>query len=513
MYLSISFSFFLVPSDFFLFFFYISQDEDIQYPGSLAAIGFGDGRVAVINTLSGGTLFSMSSENVSSPDDNVDNDTAMNDIFFTSDNRAIVGRSGTSIVVWVLPDGQEKCRIPSKEATSMCHAGRHADDVGDLVLVGNARGYVSMWHLPLSLSNDKNNNSNDNNNTNNNGNITLVSESYQGESVPITSTASSLDCTYCLSGNASGTLISWRSERGGSLERHAVLKTKWPKNAPVTQCCFRPDGQRVAACSIDSPMVHVWDVHGAPSSGIIWAGTGSGIGEGVTSVSWSDDGRAIVTLSAKGTDVLVWDSESRTRLTRMEGSHRNVRCIGFVYVPTGPDTVMCSLVTGGDDCILRFWNFSGMVPGAPGKRTFEIDDRNSIQQMVGSHGNIVDGRKEKGSEVVVDKDMDGLDNLQIHNAKRKRAALNGHDGSVTCVAKCGRNMVVTGGVDGTVRIWSIQEGEHLGTLSGTGGEIVAVSFQFGCFCFLMPNFVSLFLYLCLTFNCVFSFFPFTGCLF
>ena len=73
----------------------------------------------------------MSSENVSSPDDNVDNDTAMNDIFFTSDNRAIVGRSGTSIVVWVLPDGQEKCRIPSKEATSMCHAGRHADD--DLV--------------------------------------------------------------------------------------------------------------------------------------------------------------------------------------------------------------------------------------------------------------------------------------------------------------------------------------------------------------------------------------------
>ena len=168
-------------------------------------------------------------------------------------------------------------------------------------------------------------------------------------------------------------------------------------------------------------------------------------------------------------------------------------------VPAG-----ASLVTGGDDCILRFWNFSGMVPGAPGKRTFEIDDRNSIQQMVGSHGKIVDGRKEKGSEVVVDKDMvdvDGLDNLQIHNAKRKRAALNGHDGSVTCVAKCGRNMVVTGGVDGTARIWSMQEGEHLGTLSGTGGEIVAVSFQFGCFMIYfmkMPNIVSLLFHLCLT---------------
>ena len=465
------------------------QDGDAAYPGSLAAIGFEDGRIAVVNTLSGGTLFSMSSErpivyrsknNNNNNNNSANNHYSIDDVVFTLDNRAVIGRSGTSVTIWVLPEGKERRRIPSQEATSMAHCGRHPEGNGDFILIGNARGYVSMWHVPLSLTNhteDIHEQAMD---------VALISESYQGENIAITCTACSLDGSRCLSGNASGTLVLWSSV-SGSLEKHAVLKTQWGLGAPVTSCCFRPDGQRVAACSSECPTVHVWDVHGAPSS-VIWSGCGTGKGQGVESVKWSGDGRAIVTLSSSGTGVWIWDSESGSRLALMEGSHQSVRCLGFVYIPIGPDTVMCSMFTGGNDRILRFWNFSGIVPGAPGRRIFEKEDLDSVGRKVHSHGRIINkfdviraaqqqGEKDNtvGAVTLENAAKARLEELRAESAKRRSTALSGHEGgSVTCSSKCGPNMIVTGGVDGILRIWALPEGKHIASLSGTGGGIGVV---------------------------------------
>jgi WD40 repeat protein len=439
--------------------------NDFAYPGGLAALGFQDGRISVISSLSGGTLFSIENEDTlgvqyrpgthlpsGTPAASAQNTPsfAIDAVAFSSDNQVVVGKQGKDILLWVLPSGETFFRLPTSSSTafSMC-ANRSLSS--DMLLVGNASGYVSLWHITTPLDTMQG--------------ITLVSENYHGSNAPVTATACSSNSTFVISGTQSGALVIWRIEQGG-LTKNATIDNGY--RTPITSLCFRSDGQRIAACSKGDPTVKVWDMHGSMSREMCVDGIG------VRAVAWSEDMRAIVTVPVHGTELIAWDAESSAKITILTGHHRPVSCVDFVWVPTGPNSVMCSLITGSEDCLARFWNFSGMVPGAPGRNRFAVSDNHSIENCVAAHAS-----KQEYTHQEKEQTLASLGDLHGTNTRRLRTALSGHNGgkvlcctSIICTGN--KKVAATGGMDGAVCLWSIPKGRHIATVVGNRTPIHCV---------------------------------------
>jgi WD40 repeat protein len=438
-------------------------DTNFAFPGKLAAIGFQDGQISIINTLSGGTLFSLENEdtlgaqyrlNQSQNSDNRKGDypLSIDTIAFSSDNRIIVGKQGGDILFWLLPSGDSFFRLPTTASTSFSMCGNLSSS-SDMLLVGNESGYVSLWHIASPLNNLED--------------ITLVSENYHGSNASITATACSSNSTFVISGSQAGVLIIWRIEQGG-LNKNATIDSGY--FSPITSLSFRSDGLRIAACSEGDPTVKVWDMHGSMSREMCVDNVG------VSAVAWSDDMRTLVTVPVNGTELVVWDAESSGKITRLTGHHKPVSCIDFVWIPTSPETVMCSLLTGCDDCLVRFWNFSGMVPGATGRNMFLESDKQSLEKRVATVS-------EKGKTTTL------LTELCDDNTYRLRTSLSGHNDSVLCcttslpIAERENfvNFTATGGKDGAVRLWSIPAGQHIATvMSKSGSSIHCIGISKDC---------------------------------
>jgi WD40 repeat protein len=487
---------------------------NVSKPSSFLALGMGCGRIFVVDSLSGDTAFVLEDAPVAyaetKPARNSTRTTSISQVCFSSDNQMIIARQGHDVTIWMLPFGETSYRLPSNMA-SCFSLGDHLNAPNDMLFVGNSKGYVSTWNISMPLLNADG--------------IHLMSESFVSSS-PITSTACSSKTMYVASGSADGTVVIWQAAQG-QLSEHARISGYVNSMGPIAQLKFRSDGQRIAACSVDSPVVKVWDIHGSLSREFC-AGNATG---GVRCIEWSHDMRMIVTVPAVGTHVSVWDAESSNRIANLGGHHRSVNCMAFVWIPTSQDKVMCSLVTGADDALVRFWNFSGMLPGAPGRDYFQESDAASLGENVATtvwnnQGNNPDpaagkeeeGRAEEGDEEKKKaaeeegegKEVEGkhssisligdqhrsrdaalMDDLtraaKFKDIQRQRSALCAHDGAVSCSAGWSGKMdsssvVATGGIDGVIRLWSLPDHTHVASLAGDcihkkHGSVLALAFS------------------------------------
>jgi serine/threonine protein kinase len=226
------------------------------------------------------------------------------------------------------------------------------------------------------------------------------------------------------------------------------IKTYLGDLGAVEQLVVAPNGKRAATCSTrltTSEMgVQLWDLAtGAEQRRL------RGPADNIRCVAISPDSKAI----AAGSDdsmVWVWSSDQNgPRTVCMKGHSGTVSGVVFVSAD--------SLLSAGSDGTVRQWDLK------TGKT------RGTLAAGVGPILALAYG----GKRVAV-----AGNTLAVRMSAGQFARLDGHDGNVLCCAFSpdGR-LLVSGGSDRTVRIWSTEEGTAVATYPGHTGAVRAVAFD------------------------------------
>lgn len=179
----------------------------------------------------------------------------------------------------------------------------------------------------------------------------------------------------------------------------------------------------------------------------------------MTSVSFSADGKCIVSGSADKT-IRIWDVDTGELVVGpLEGHTYSVRSVGF-----SPDGKY--VVSGSDDKTIRIWN----------AKTGE-----SICEPIYGHTHVVRSVSfSPDGEKVVSGSNDGTVRVwYVATAEPIGEPFRGHTDWVTSVGVSpDGNRIVSGSDDGTIRIWSVHTGETIaGPLYGHSGFIMSVAFS------------------------------------
>jgi WD40 repeat protein len=188
----------------------------------------------------------------------------------------------------------------------------------------------------------------------------------------------------------------------------------------VISVCFSPDGKRLASASKNGP-VRVWD-----------ARTGrelEGHAGAATSVCFSPDGTRLA--SAETNAVSVWDAATGRNVLSLQGHTDTVTSVCF-----SPDG-KC-LASASEDGTVRVWD------ARTGQLTFTFK------------GHRVQFVDRFGTGVIVPKGKGGVKSV--------------------CFSPDGTRLV-SGGEDGTVRVWHAQMGHPVLTLQGHRGTVSSVCFS------------------------------------
>jgi WD40 repeat protein len=213
---------------------------------------------------------------------------------------------------------------------------------------------------------------------------------------------------------------------------------------PLDNAAWAPDGHSVVT-SGENGVSHVFD----PFSGRVRAEFVTHDGE-VYRARFSRDGARVVTASADGT-ARVWRTRDGRELTVLRGhgsgpgrSGREV--IAAAFSPDGG-----RVATAGEDGTVRIWN------AGTGR---QITVREVTDGLVLDVDWSPDGRHIVApvGEVARSWAIDGW---------RPASIFRGHDGLVSTASFSSRGtLVVTGGFDGTARVWDATTGEQVTTLPG-----------------------------------------------
>lgn len=216
----------------------------------------------------------------------------------------------------------------------------------------------------------------------------------------------------------------------------------------VEQLVIAPNGKRAATCAIrlttNEMGVQLWDLAtGAEQRRL------RGPADNIRSVAISPDSKAI---AAGSDDSMVWlwsSDQNGPKTVCMKGHAGSVTGVYFVSAD--------SLLTAGADGTVRQWDI----------RTGKI--KGTLPAGAGPLVALAYG----GKRVAV-----AGNTLAVRMPTGQFAKLEGHDGPVLCCAFSpdGR-LLVSGGLDRTVRVWSAEEATMLTTYPGHTGAVRSVAFD------------------------------------
>ncbi|KAF7967738.1 hypothetical protein HWV62_33260 [Athelia sp. TMB] len=277
------------------------------------------------------------------------------------------------------------------------------------------------------------------------------------------------------------TLMNWRT-RGTLLRTHrlpAPPTDAAPASAEPTCLALSPAWILVG---LASARVHVF----AARSGVL-ARTLVGHTMGVWCVALIEDGgRARAVSGACDKTVRVWDVRSGHCLHVLRGHTATVRCLAALPPPSHPATATATppyVVSGGREGTLRLWDVRAGA-GAGVLRGHADSVRSVVAARAPAGGVVVvsgsyDATVRVWDVVAVRAGGEGEGEMGAgdseEGAGRCKWVLRGHQQQVYVVA-CDGTYVASGGLDATVRVWSVESGECLAVLTGHTSLITALAF-------------------------------------
>ncbi len=259
----------------------------------------------------------------------------------------------------------------------------------------------------------------------------------------------------------------------------------------LTSIAFRPDGRQIATGSWDRT-ARLWNTATGMSEGEL-----KGHDHWIRCVAYSPDGRRLATASWDQT-VKLWDPITAEHVRTLGGYETPVQALCF-----SPDSQR--LATLSVDQTAKLWDLSTLEESAqnisPGKPVrglaFSPDGQLLASVRFDFTGKGLEGGKEltghrsavlavafqPGSKenLLASAGADGLVKLWEPTARgefKPLRTLTGHDGPVRAVAwSADGSRLVTGGEDGTVRLWDPGSSRALRTLRGHTGWVTCVAFS------------------------------------
>lgn len=330
-----------------------------------------------------------------------------------------------------------------------------------------------------------------------------------GHTKQVNSVAYSLDGKTLVSGSTDGTVRLWDATTG---KYKPILKhTTWISalfqwlNAPVRSVAYSPDGNTVAAGSMDSD-VRLWDTqsqglkvtlggHSGPVEAIVyspdgktiatagdWTGNTVRLWDAVTgetravltgythisTVAYAPDGKTIATSGDYRSDALqLWDAETKKRKATFT-QHTQGDLASMVYAPDGKTIA----AVNQSDNTVQLWN---AVTGKH-KATFKpINARRTSDVSSVAYspdGNIiaaVGGYRKQHKGTVY---------LWHAQTKKRKIIYEGPDYILSVVYSPDGRTIATGSWNGKIQVWHTVTGEALKTIStGHKGGVESLAYS------------------------------------
>jgi tRNA A-37 threonylcarbamoyl transferase component Bud32 len=226
------------------------------------------------------------------------------------------------------------------------------------------------------------------------------------------------------------------------------VKTFLADLGAVEQLVIAPGGKRAATCAIrlttEEMGVQLWDLATGTEQRRL-----RGPADNIRCVAISPDSKAIAA-GADDSMIWLWTSDASGPKTVCMKGHKGP-VTGVVFVAAD------SLLTAGADGTVRQWDLkTGKAKGV-------------IPVGVGAIVALTFG----GKRVAV-----AGDSLALRLPTGQFIKLEGHDGPVLCCAlSANGRLLVSGGADKTVRVWSTEEGTMVATYPGHTAAVRAVAFD------------------------------------
>ncbi len=359
------------------------------------------------------------------------------------------------VSVWDALSGECIARAPGGwEAAAIA-----VDGGGDRVAAGGADGAVRSWDLAEGR----------------------WSRAMEGHTAAVSAVSLSRDGRWGVSGSWDGTVRLWDVPSG------SFVCTFRGHGAPVAAVAISPDGGWVLSGDREGG-VRLWDGAGRLAAGELVRHVGA-----VSAVCFGDDAATSLTGGTDGV-VRLYETSSRRCLRTLAGGANSVAgaCLG------GAGRWM---ILGGSDGRMRVVPLGSMADRAAGHpvlcRVAHVTDGAAGEGEF--HGLVSRARQALAEDRVADarvcveraRGLSGRDrhpeSLELWHElslRSRRTALRaayprhvcrGHSEAVTSVAVSAvSRWAVTGGGDGSARVWDIQRGQCTGVLAGPGEAIAAV---------------------------------------
>ena len=209
---------------------------------------------------------------------------------------------------------------------------------------------------------------------------------------------------------------------------------------------FSPDGHMLAILQhnnqgpyYSSPIVRLWDVTTDTEIGILWGHIGQ-----VQSVSFSPDGRTLVTAGSIDGTIRMWDVDTLTEITILRGHTGWVNSVSF-----SPDGK--TIVSGSNDHTVRLW---------------DVDTQTEVANLEGHTDAVNSVTFNPDGKTIVSGSDDTTVRLWDFATRTGMGILTGNDSyAVNSVSfSPGGKTIASGSDDGTVLLWNITSADHGNTL-------------------------------------------------